>query len=280
MAQLVKDVGKVVIYGTKGTAGIVGSPAIPAYSTVKYITSKQWVPGPGITFKYVVTAPSNSSGCWAYDADRNSYWYAFGYPKGRGIVGVPLYLGSENTGTHPIWVYEEKTYPVWTYHAAVPAVPAVAYVPMNPNEISISNVVGWSNNKGRSALPLLKGSVYSFNVSTGITGAFIGVGPKLDSDKGITLFANSILISPAGIEIFELGQSKGLLCSSSNVNLYIFKRSDNSIVYRAEKNGVTNTKLGGSVVEEAYIHVRLYTSLDKITKSEYLTKRIVLGGTK
>lgn len=295
MAQLVKDMNKTVVYGTPEVSGVVGSPAIAAYTSVKYVLQETWTLAAGITLITEATNSTNSDGAWtckaagfyiypwniAFKTEGFSRWWAFGYDNGTGFVyDVPLYLGSKNLGGHTVYVYEKTNVPVYTYHKAVPAVASVAYQPMTPNQISYSMAVGWDNNKGISIDPLTVDNKLEFTLSTGITGAFIGIGPYTDLSTLVAQFSYGMLVSPGGIAVYEKGIIKTILSTKPSAKVSIFKRADNTIVFFADYKGETKSYSTGQVSGDSYIHVHLYTSLDKVTAAKFIKGKFVHGGTK
>ena len=288
MTILRKNFKTSVILGSPGQNAVIGTPGSPAYYSIQKVSEWKWVDGPGITWKKVPNTSSTPSGTWAYDVNGKPVWVPFDSGN-DGVLGgtqwkwVPLYLGSENVEGRIIKEYKYVTTLEVIYHPAIAPVASVGYLPPTPNQISQSLNAGW-NSYAISINDLVVGKYFVFTLAAGITGAFIGVGPKNMYGKPISTFKHGISVDPSGIKAQENGSvvatlRNGVMPTSL---VRVHRQPDNSIVYAVTTG--TETKVFKSQITpnlgSLYIHGYLYSGGDRILSAEFKTGKVVFGAVK
>lgn len=281
MTILRKDYVTSVILGTPEIQGVEGTPGRPAYWSLERVSSYEWVDAPGVTWKKVpIDYSGSTTGFWTYDQTGKAIWVSTAGMTDPVLLGnmwrwVPLYLGSENIPPGlTLKRYQKVTKLVPTYHRAEPAVATVPYSPAKPNQISYSLNAGW-NSYAISINPLEKGKYLLFNVASGITGAFVGIGPRSKYGAQISSFTHGLLIDPSGIKVYENGEVKATLRSSAKTlsMMRIYRLADNTIVYAVttESESAAYESTVAAYAGDLYVHGFLYSGGDQILSAQFLT---------
>lgn len=161
------------------------------------------------------------------------------------------------------------------------AVPAIPAIPPTPTQVNRYTNEGW-NTSARSVAQLTPGNYFRFSVMSGVSGAFLGIGPDGLDGQGISKFTHAIICDRAGVHIQENNVQVALLKNRQYASslLRIHRHVDGHIVFVStteQETLVYTSAVPYSVLVPTFVYGILYSSGDQILSAEYKTGIVSYG---